>query len=89
MDVAKVAKLAKLSLSPSEQTTMAQELQNIFQWIDALKSVKGEEEEKPTEPVMCERSDEILALSTPESLLSNAPQQAYGMFSVPKVVETV
>lgn len=89
MDMGKIAKLAQLSLSEDEQATMKRELGNIFQWIDALKAIEGQEECIPTQPVMHERQDCTEPTPPIDSLLANAPEQAYGMFSVPKVVETV
>lgn len=89
MDLGKIAKLAQLSLTETEQDTMKRELGNIFQWIDALKAIPGEDECIPTQPVMHERTDCAEVTPTTDTLLANAPQQSYGMFSVPKVVETV
>lgn len=89
MDVVKIAHLAKLSFTAEEQAKMADELNGIFHWIDALQAIKGEEEERPSQPVMVERVDVAQNLASSEMLLVNAPQQSYGMFSVPKVVETV
>lgn len=90
MDVGRVAKLAQLSLSAEEQEIMTREMDGIFLWIDALKAVKGEDECMPDHPVMHERQDCAGDQApSPDVLLANAPQQSYGMFSVPKVVETV
>lgn len=89
MNIDKVAKLAHLSLSEQEKVIMNKEMDAIFKWIDALKAFDGEDEMIPTASVMFERSDMPNIPPSTEALLANAPQQAYGMFSVPKVVETV
>lgn len=87
MDILKVSRLAKLSLSQEEQNIMNDSLDNIFHWLDTLGSAEGLTVDHPTQPVMHERSDVTNVSVGTQDLLSNAPQQSYGMIGVPKVVE--
>ena len=88
--VKKVAKLAKIKISETEETNLIVELNNILGWVDELKKVDTEN----TEPMlsvfnesMVMREDKAISEITNDSVLKNAPESKSGFFVVPKVVE--
>ena len=88
--VKKVAKLAKIKISETEETNLIVELNNILGWVDELKKVDTEN----TEPMlsvfnesMIMREDKAISEITNDSVLKNAPESKSGFFVVPKVVE--
>ena len=88
--VKKVAKLAKIKISETEETNLIVELNNILGWVDELKKVDTEN----TEPMlsvfnesMVMREDKAISEITNDSVLKNAPETKSGFFVVPKVVE--
>lgn len=90
LDVHYIAHLARLSLSPQEQARFAAQLQNILQYVDKLKEldVGGIEATAHAIPVTNVVRPDVVRESLPTELaLRNAPQQANGLFIVPKIVE--
>ena len=88
--VKKVAKLAKIKISESEENKLIKELNNIFGWVDELKNVKTEK----TQPMlsvfnesMVMREDKASSEISNDLVLKNAPESQSGFFVVPKVVE--
>ena len=88
--VKKVAKLAKIKISESEETKLIKELNNILGWVDELKKVNTDK----TEPMlsvfnesMVMREDKAISEISNDSVLKNAPETKSGFFVVPKVVE--
>lgn len=85
-----LANLARLKITPEEQALLQPQLNGIFGWIDHLQSINTD----GVDPVatlnldqMPRRLDEVKQHATQEQVLANGPDVAYGMFSVPKVVE--
>ena len=85
-----IALLARLDLSAAERERAANELSQILDYFEKLTELDTEGVE-PTSHVMpvvnvlrCDESRPGLAR---EATLANAPEQAAGMFQVPRVVE--
>ena len=85
--VAKVARLAALSLSPEEETELSGQLTRIVEHFEALREVPEEllalAAESPATPL---RADEALAAPPGPLIEANAPEIAHGHFMVPRVV---
>lgn len=85
-----VAHLARLKLSPEEETQLGAQLGNILGYIEKLKEVDvtGVEPTAHAFPMVnVFRADETRPGLSNEDALRNAPKQANGLFVVPKVVE--
>ena len=88
--VKKVAKLAKIKISESEETKLIKELNNILGWVDELKKVNTDK----TQPMlsvfnesMVMREDKASSEISNDLVLKNATESQSGFFVVPKVVE--
>ncbi|MBI5801554.1 MAG: Asp-tRNA(Asn)/Glu-tRNA(Gln) amidotransferase subunit GatC [Verrucomicrobia bacterium] len=89
-DIHYVAQLARLKLSPEEETQLGAQLGNILGYIAKLKEVDvtGVEPTAHAFPMVnVFRADETSPGLTNEDALRNAPKRASGLFIVPKVVE--
>ena len=85
-----VARLARVSLTPEEETRLGAQLGNILGYIEKLKEVdvSGVEPTAHAFPLVnVTRPDECSESLTNEEALRNAPARAGGMFMVPKIVE--
>jgi aspartyl-tRNA(Asn)/glutamyl-tRNA(Gln) amidotransferase subunit C len=90
LDVKYVAHLARLALAPDEEKKLAAQLGHILGYIEKLREldVAGVEPTAHAVPMVnVTRADEIRPSLPHEDALRNAPQQANGLFIVPKVVE--
>lgn len=89
-EVAHVARLARLSLSPEELELMRSQLSNILEYIELLQEVDVAGVE-PTAQVTglatVLRPDEVTERLTREQALANAPERRDGMFRVRAVFE--
>ena len=88
--IKKIGKLARISLNDDSVTYYQQQLNGIFNWIDALQNVDVSGIDlaiDPNTPQMHERPDVVTAPNRVKEVLSNAPASMHDMFSVPKVVE--
>ncbi len=89
-DVKYVAHLARLNLTPEEETKLGAQLGNILGYIEKLNEVdvSGVEPTAHAFPIInVWRADEIKPSLTNEEALQNAPAKANGLFVVPKIVE--
>ena len=88
--VKKISKLSKLKISSDSEDKMAEELNNILNWVESLQEVNTEEIE-PLLSVLNEkmplRDDEVVMDDNQGDILNNAPEKKSGYFVVPKVVE--
>ena len=88
--VKKISKLSKLKISSDSEDKMAEELNNILNWVESLQEVNTEEIE-PLLSVLNEkmpfRDDEVVMDDNQGDILNNAPEKKSGFFVVPKVVE--
>jgi len=90
IDVAYIARLARLNLTPEETALFQRQLVQVLEHAAKLSEVNVEGVEPaahafPTFNVF--RPDEPLDSLTQEEALRNAPRSANGLFIVPKVVE--
>ena len=88
--VARIASLARIKVTEEEQTRLAGELTQILTWIEQLNEVPTDGVEPMTSVghlKMPMREDVVTDGGLRDKLLANAPQEARGFFTVPKVVE--
>jgi len=90
IDVAHVAKLARLNLTEDETKLFQSQLQRVLEYAEKLREpdisqVETAAHASPVFDVL--REDEPRPWFTAEEALSNAPRQANDLFVVPKVVE--
>jgi aspartyl-tRNA(Asn)/glutamyl-tRNA(Gln) amidotransferase subunit C len=89
-EVEKVAKLARLEITPAEKETFAKQLSQILTHVEKLKQfdTKGIE---PTATVLGQvnvfRDDDVRPSLPVEKALANAPEREGDGFSVPKIIE--
>lgn len=90
IDVAYVAKLARLALSDEEIKRLGRQLNDILGYISKLNKVDTEHVE-PTSHVLplqnVERADEVKSSLPIDETLKNAPSKEGNFFKVPKVIE--
>ena len=90
LDVAYVAKLARITLTEDEAKTFQKQLDDVLKYVEKLGQldVTGIDAAAHALPVFnVFREDAPRDWFTAEQALSNAPRQANGLFVVPKVVE--
>ena len=90
LDVAYVARLARINLTADEAKTFQRQLDDVLKYVKKLRQldVTGVDGAAHVLPVFnMFRADTALDWFTAEQALSNAPRQANGLFVVPKVVE--
>ena len=90
IDVAHVAKLARLNLTEEETKLFQAQLGRVLEYAEKLREPDTSHVEAAAHAVPIFnifREDESRAGFTAEEALSNAPRQANGLFIVTKVVE--
>jgi aspartyl-tRNA(Asn)/glutamyl-tRNA(Gln) amidotransferase subunit C len=90
LDVAYVARLARLNLTDEETALFQKQLGDVLKYAEKLREVDVSNVEAAAHalPIFnVFREDEPRDWFTEEQALSNAPRQAKGLFIVPKVVE--
>jgi len=90
LDVAYIARLARITLTEEEATTFQKQLDDVLKYVEKLRQldVTGIDAVAHALPVFnVFREDAPRDWFTAEQALSNAPRQANGLFVVPKVVE--
>jgi len=90
LDVAHVAKLARINLTEDEAKAFQKQLDDVLKYVEKLRQVDvtGVDAAAHGLPVFnVFRADAPQEWFTAEQALSNAPRQANGLFVVPKVVE--
>lgn len=88
-DVAHMATLSRLHVSPDEQTLFARQFGDILAYMDVLADVDTTGIEPLYSPVQHEgipREDEALHLRSREAVLANAPHGDGEYFVVPRIV---
>ena len=89
-DVKYVAHLARISLTPAEESKLSAQLAGILGYIEKLKEVDVTSVEPTAHAVPLvnvTRPDEVRPSLANEDALRNAPATANGLFIVPKIVE--
>ena len=90
LDVAYVARLARINLTEDEAKIFQKQLEDVLKYVGKLRQldVTGIEAAAHALPVFnVFRDDTLRDWFTAKEALSNAPRQANGLFVVPKVVE--
>jgi aspartyl-tRNA(Asn)/glutamyl-tRNA(Gln) amidotransferase subunit C len=90
LDVAYVARLARINLTEDEAKIFQKQLDDVLKYVEKLRQpdVTGIDAAAHDLPVFnMFRDDAPRDWFTAEKALSNAPRQAKGLFVVPKVVE--
>ncbi len=90
LDVAYVARLARLNLTRDETELFQNQLGDVLKYVEKLRKVDVSNVEAAAHalPIFnVFREDEPREWLTAEQALSNAPRQANGLFIVTKVVE--
>jgi aspartyl-tRNA(Asn)/glutamyl-tRNA(Gln) amidotransferase subunit C len=88
--IAKIAELARLELSPAAARAMQQQLNGILDMVDRMQSVdtKGVEPmSHPQQAVQRLRDDAVTEADPREKHQSIAPETEDGLYLVPKVIE--
>ena len=88
--VARIARLARISVSEEEKTLFARELSNILQWVEQLGEVKTDGVPQMVSVADMQlpwRDDKVTDGNQQDAVLQNAPKAEYGCFEVPKVME--
>lgn len=89
-DVIKIAKLARIAVTPEEVETYSEELSKILAFIETLQEVNTDNVPLMTSVADMQlpmRQDKVDDGNCREEVLKNAPASEYGCFMVPKVVE--
>lgn len=89
IDVAHVAKLARLNLTKEEAALFQQQLARVLGYAEKLRAPDTSAVDEAGDDTLLDilREDEPRSWFTAEEALSNAPRQANDLFVVPKVVE--
>jgi len=90
IDIKYVAHLARLALTPDEETKFGAQLGTVLGYVEKLKEVdvSGVEPTAHAVPLVnVTRADEVRPSMSNEDALRNAPLQANGLFMVPQIVE--
>jgi len=90
IDVAYVAKLARLALSDEEVRRLGKQLDTILEYISKLNEVSTQTAEPMSHVLPLEniyRADEVKPSLPTEEALKNAPSKEGAFFKVPKVIE--
>jgi aspartyl-tRNA(Asn)/glutamyl-tRNA(Gln) amidotransferase subunit C len=88
-DVAKLAQLARIEMTPDELDHLANELGVILNAVARVQEVAGEDVPPTSHPLPLEnvfRPDVVIPSLTPEEALSGAPAQEEQRFKVPQIL---
>ena len=90
IDIAHVARLARLDLSPEEMDTYRSQLGDILEHAAQVQSLEGDpstESEHPLGFVNAYREDEVAPSLDRDEVLEQAPESEDGYFVVPPAME--
>ena len=90
LDVAYVARLARINLTEDEAKIFQKQLDDVLKYVEKLRQVDVTGVDVVAHPLSISnvfRDDAPRDWFTAEEALTNAPRQANGLFVVPKVVE--
>ena len=88
--IAKIAQLARLELSPADSAAMQQQLNGILAMVDRMQAVdtKGVEPmSHPQQAMQRQREDGVTERDQREKYQAAAPATEDGLYLVPKVIE--
>lgn len=89
-DVARIAKLARISVNDEEIAAVGEKLNNIFGLIEKMQAVNTDGIEPmahPQDVSLRLREDVVTQINQREAFQAVAPQVEKGLFLVPKVIE--
>jgi len=93
-DIHRLAKLARIDITPTETARTLSELNNIFSMVETLQAVDTTGLIPLCHPIatiqeieLRLRDDAVTETNAREANMANAPQQENGLFLVPKVLE--
>ena len=89
-DVAKIAHLARLAVSPDDAAALGRDLSNILDLVEQMDSVDTADVEPmahPLEMAQRLRDDRVTEQDQRDRYQENAPAVEKGLFLVPKVIE--
>lgn len=89
-EIGRIAKLARLELSPAEAENTLNQLNNIFGFIEQLQAVDTEGIEPmahAVDVVQRLREDKVTEVNRREAYQAIAPETEAGLYLVPKVIE--
>ncbi len=89
-DVAKIAHLARLGISPDDVPEYVRNLSSIFDLVEQMSAVSTEGVEPMAHPLSLTqrlRVDEVTEVNQREAFQKNAPQIEAGLYLVPRVLE--
>ncbi|MAW34069.1 MAG: Asp-tRNA(Asn)/Glu-tRNA(Gln) amidotransferase GatCAB subunit C [Proteobacteria bacterium] len=89
-EIQKIANLAQIEMSDSEQLKIQQEINRILAMIAEMQKIDTANVEAVSHPLGGQqrlREDKITSNDTRKSVLSNAPSEEENLFMVPKVIE--
>jgi aspartyl-tRNA(Asn)/glutamyl-tRNA(Gln) amidotransferase subunit C len=90
LDVAYVARLARINLTEDEAKTFQKQLDDVLKYVEKLRELDVNDIDVAAHPLPVFnvfRDDSPRDWFTATQALSNAPRQSNGLFVVPKVVE--
>ena len=90
IDIKYVAHLARIQLTPEEESRFGAQLGQVLTYIDKLNEVDVSQVEPTAHAVPMvnvTRPDEVQPSLPHEEAMRNAPAKANGLFMVPKIVE--
>ncbi|HUN59117.1 MAG TPA: Asp-tRNA(Asn)/Glu-tRNA(Gln) amidotransferase subunit GatC [Candidatus Binataceae bacterium] len=85
-----VARLARVELSPEEETSLQTNMSEILAYVDKLNELDTANVEPTTqvgEAGTPMRNDEVTNRPAPEEMLRNAPARVNNFFKVPRIIE--
>lgn len=88
--IRKVARLARIRVSLDQEQHFSDEISKMLQWMEMLSEVDTSQVEpmfSVNQDNMVRRDDVVTDGNYVDDVLVNAPNAAYGMFIVPKVIE--
>jgi len=88
--VRRIARLARINLTPDELEQFSNQLSDILNYVDQLSELNTEDVEPTTGPLKISnvfRQDQIGQSLSNEQALANAPRKHANFFAVPKVLE--
>ena len=88
--VRRIARLARIKITPEEAKSLEGELSGILDWVEQLKEVDTSNVEPMTRVVaqgLKKRKDEVTDGEIADQVVANAPMTEDNFYVVPKVVE--
>jgi aspartyl-tRNA(Asn)/glutamyl-tRNA(Gln) amidotransferase subunit C len=89
-EVQRIAVLARLRLTPEEETQLTEQLDHILAYmekLDELDTSKVEPFSQAVDAVNALREDKVINLPDVDAVLANAPDRDNTFFKVPKIIE--